>query len=387
MFQVPVPVTPALALGTPPDLLRLLAVPIFAWAAYRDIRTRRVPNATWIPLFGLGIALLLWDGWLVAGASTYEQRLFGVRVAASLGIVAPLGYIFWRMGGFGGADAKAVIALAVLFPTYPVYYLPWDAWPSVRATLGVFSLTVLSNTVVLGALYPGVLAGRNLLAGRLSPAIFVGRPTSVERITDEYGRILETPEGLTRRGLDLDALRMYLRWRGTSLMEIRADPTRYRNPRSLPPESERNNPGDGSIGNPPVTDGESPGDTGRPGRTTDDTHNGSPGEESQEEIPRSQVATPAHDGDTLSPSMEPGETIEDTDRDDWGAKAFLEAVEGNAYGTTPAQLRSGLEVLVREDEVWITPGIPFVVPMFGGLVVALTFGDLLFAGLVAIGFT
>ena len=33
-----------------PDLLRLVAVPAFAWVAYRDIETRRVPNRTWYPL-------------------------------------------------------------------------------------------------------------------------------------------------------------------------------------------------------------------------------------------------------------------------------------------------------------------------------------------------
>jgi preflagellin peptidase FlaK len=35
--------------------------------------------------------------------------------------------------------------------------------------------------------------------------------------------------------------------------------------------------------------------------------------------------------------------------------------------------------------VWLTPGIPFILPMFAGLVVALTYGDLLFALLSAFG--
>jgi len=48
----------------------------------------------------------------------------------------------------------------------------------------------------------------------------------------------------------------------------------------------------------------------------------------------------------------------------------------NAYGTTPETLRDGLAVLTSEDTVWMTPGTPFLVPMFGGLV-ALVYGDLL----------
>lgn len=46
-------------LGSIPDLLRLVAVPVFGWAAYRDVKTRRVPNRTWTPLAALAVLLLL----------------------------------------------------------------------------------------------------------------------------------------------------------------------------------------------------------------------------------------------------------------------------------------------------------------------------------------
>jgi preflagellin peptidase FlaK len=44
-------------------------------------------------------------------------------------------------------------------------------------------------------------------------------------------------------------------------------------------------------------------------------------------------------------------------------------------------------VLVEPDRecVWLTPGIPFLLPMFGGLVVGLAYGDLLFALLSVLG--
>jgi len=107
-------------LGSAPDLLRLLAVPVFGWAAWRDIRTRRVPNRTWLPLLVLGTVTLAWEGWLVYNGSTpmyvNEQRYL-FRVAFSLGFLVPLSYGFWWIGGFGGADAKALIVLALLFPT------------------------------------------------------------------------------------------------------------------------------------------------------------------------------------------------------------------------------------------------------------------------------
>ena len=97
-----------------PDLLRLVAVPVLGWAALRDVRTRRVPNRAWLPLVVAGVVALAWDAVLVAGGRAWP--LFAVRVGLSLGLVAPLGYLFWRLGGFGGADAKAVMTLALVFP-------------------------------------------------------------------------------------------------------------------------------------------------------------------------------------------------------------------------------------------------------------------------------
>ncbi|MFB6304080.1 MAG: A24 family peptidase C-terminal domain-containing protein, partial [Haloferacaceae archaeon] len=71
--------------------------------------------------------------------------------------------------------------------------------------------------------------------------------------------------------------------------------------------------------------------------------------------------------------------------DPWAAERFLDEIEGSAYGTTPETLREGLETVVERDTVWISPGIPFLVPTFGGLVVGLTYGDVLFGFLSAAG--
>ncbi|MFB6128943.1 MAG: prepilin peptidase, partial [Halorhabdus sp.] len=329
-------------------LLRLLVVPVLGWAAWRDVRTRRVPNRTWLPLFALGVVLLVWDAWLVwTDGLVVDPRvlaptpaLFVFQVAFSLGLLVPLAYAFWWMGGFGGADAKALIVLAVLFPTYPTYLVADLALPAIRPSVGVFALTILSNAVLVGLAYPLALAVRNALAGHVGKAMVIGRPIAAERAVEEYGRLLETPAGFTRRGLDLDALRMYLTWRGLSLSELRADPDAYRDPASLPEDP--NDPGDGSI---------PPGGTGA--------------------YDTAEESTPRPDGGAVA--------------DPWGADAFFEDIEHSAYGTTPAELREGLDVLAESDTVWITPGIPFLVPMFGGLVVSLLVGDVLFWLLDAVG--
>ena len=332
-------------LASTPDLLRLVAVPVLGWAAWRDVQTRRVPNRTWYPLAALALVLLVWEG---ATAWAAGDRLFFLQVAISVGFVVPLATAFWYLGSFGGADAKAFYVLALLFPAYPVFYLPWAALPLEPTPVGVFSLTVISNTVVVGVAYPLAVALGNLLRGHVAWPMLVGKPVRWDEVTDEYGMLMETPDGFTRGGLDLDALRMYLRWRGESLATLRRDPETHADPASLPDEP--NPPGDGGLATDRdlATDGGASAD----GAVAD-------------------AVTAADHGGTDDP---------------WGAAAFLEDVEGSAYGTTPERLRAGLEVLVAEETVWISPGIPFIVPMFVGLLVSLTYGDVLYALLAALGF-
>ena len=332
------------------DALRLAVVPVFVWAAYRDVRTRRVPGRTWYPLVALGAALLVVEAAIALGDPATRTR-FLVRAGLSLGFVVPLAYLFWRIAGFGGADAKAVMTLALLFPAAPRYLttarpqslgVP-GSLPVVEAQTGVFAFTVLTNAVVAGAVYPFALVARNAVRGDRSPIMFLGRPVAVERLPERYGRLLERADGSAGRGLDLDALRMYLRWRGLALADLRADPERYRDPASLPDSPD--DPGDGAV-----TDG---GNAGDPGAEDD--------------------AARAGDGES--------ETAEAYD-DPWGAAAFLEDIEGTAYGTSAADLRDGLELVANAERVWVSPGLPFMVPLCLGLLVGLTYGDV-FVGLLS----
>ncbi|MEY7852093.1 A24 family peptidase C-terminal domain-containing protein [Natrarchaeobius sp. A-rgal3] len=323
-----------------PDLLRLVAVPVFAWVAVRDIKTRRVSSGVWIPLASLGGLLLVWDGWRAwnAGGFVWTHE-FLLPAAISLGFVVPIGYLFWWFGGFGGADAKALMVIALLFPTLPTYAIGSWTFPVAPTPVGALSFTILTNAVVVGIAIPIVLALRNAAAGRIAPVMVVGWPIPWDRVPTTHGTLLETPTGLTRRGLDLDALRMYLRWRGLSLEDVREHPDRYRDPATVPEDP--NPPTDGAVTATVRSDGGS--------------------QEFTEDAP--------------SPLEDAGETP--TYDDPWGAETFLSEIDGSAYGTTPAELREGLEVLAESETVWISPGTPFLVPVFVGMVIALTYGDLL----------
>ncbi len=320
-----------------PDLLRLLAVPVFGWIALRDYRTRRVPGKIWYPLLGLGAVALVWDVVIVLDEPFALRRVL-LWTAVSVGLLVPVAYLFRRFGAFGGADAKAIAVIAVLFPTYPTFEVLGTLLPVIVPNLPVFSLSILVDAMLVGALYPAALAVRNAAAGHHSVAMFVGVPASPDALLTTHGKLLETTEGFTLSGLDLDALRMYLRWRDLALQDLREHPEVFRRPSTIP-------------GNPsPPTDG-----------AVDPDVDPEPGG---------------------APAASFGG---DRQNDTWGAATFLDSIEGSAYGTTPETLRAGLDLLVERERVWLSPGIPFLVPLFGGIVIALTVGDILFVVLSVLG--
>ena len=427
----------ALGVASFTDLLRLLVVPAFAWAAYRDVRTRRLPNWLWPPLVFLGLIALGLD--VFTRLPLADDQLFLVQVGFALGFLLPFAFVAYWFRAFGGADAKAIATLAVVFPVTPVYRLPATAvatlppevvtrlprlsLPLFPSVLGVTAMAVLTNAVVVAFGYVVWLTLRNLAAGRLSLAMVLGRPTPVTAVTDHHGTLLVTDGWLPRTGLDLDALRMYLRWRGCTLAELRADRT-LRNPDTV---TETFDPTDGARHRDPewprLRDG-GPGGDDRPGSDrsdastpeTDSADDPIPpdewagtgfvpaevrrvdGGESQQtaapdtgtpdsdEMSASDSETADSDDETTPPDDETTPTDRGSERDPWAAAAFLDDIDGSAYGTTPEQLRSGLESLTTAETVWISPGLPFVVPLFGGLVVALTLGDVVTVALRAVGF-
>ncbi|USZ77699.1 prepilin peptidase [Halorussus vallis] len=341
-----------------PDLLRLLAVPVFGWAAWRDVETRRIPNRTWYPLAALALVLLAWDGWRAWTGQFGGFEPFAIRVTVSLGFVAPLVVVFWWFRAFGGADAKAFLVVAALFPVFPSYQVLGWGLPYQQTPLGVFSLTILTNTVLVGALYPLTLATTNAVAGRFSTMMAVGKPIRWDAVPRAHGRLLETTGGMDRNGVDLDALRMYLRWRGLTLADVRERTDRFRDPASLP--ANPNPAGDGAVARDRAV-AEAEGDV-RARENSD--------------------AEPRADGNGVGETLPAGDVPDD---DPWGAARFLADIDHGAYGTTPESLREGLDVLATEERVWVSPGIPFIVPLFVGLVVSLTYGDMLFTGLQLLG--
>jgi preflagellin peptidase FlaK len=76
----------------------------------------------------------------------------------NVGLSFAVAFLLFYAGLFGGADGKALIGIAFLFPRPPSIILGWGF----RPLLPFFFLTILSNALILTVLVPLVLLLRNL---------------------------------------------------------------------------------------------------------------------------------------------------------------------------------------------------------------------------------
>ncbi|MES2154001.1 MAG: prepilin peptidase [bacterium] len=144
-----------------------VAISMLGGAAVLDLRTRRVPNRYWFPFVAIAGALLLAE---FAWTLPVDRRETIVYDAMAIGLVAFF-YLVWRLRLFGGADAKALMVLAVLEPRPVVGGLP------VPPALGTLALASIA-----GALVPVVFLLWNAGHGRFRlPAAFLAVPMELGR--------------------------------------------------------------------------------------------------------------------------------------------------------------------------------------------------------------
>lgn len=221
----------------------LAAIAVLCLASARDLRTRRVSNTFWIGLSVLGIVLLplriinddapieyslilipvfaiLSDVFLdLDGDSTFSRYFpmlkYGVALAATTALgmvwidekyfqpllaipvvmmVIVLMYMFDLIRG--GADAKALISLTVLFPAYPVVAgFPLIAANETLQIIFPFSLSVLVNAAILVVFLPIVFLAKNLARGDVRfPQAFAGYRMDIDRVAGKHVWLMERIE-------------------------------------------------------------------------------------------------------------------------------------------------------------------------------------------------
>jgi preflagellin peptidase FlaK len=127
---------------------------ILIYASWSDFKTREVSNRVWVIYAPIALGLSLAE-FLLFDSS--KLLLFG----ASVGFTIGLAFLLFYSGGFGGADSKALMCIAVALPFAPTAFTPvLGISPTSQY---IFPLTIFSNGVLFAATTGIYMIFRNLI--------------------------------------------------------------------------------------------------------------------------------------------------------------------------------------------------------------------------------
>jgi preflagellin peptidase FlaK len=149
---------------------------LLAYASYTDIKTRRAPNILWVIMAVVGVILLLIQ-YLDGGFPHIWYLVF-------IPIMIALMYLFFQMRLlFGGADAKALMALAILVPIQPILGEQLPIWNSFMPG----SWIIFANATILFLFIPISLLIYNIGKRNLQfPHSLLGYVISVEKAKQKF---------------------------------------------------------------------------------------------------------------------------------------------------------------------------------------------------------
>jgi preflagellin peptidase FlaK len=232
------------------DIARIAAVLIFfVFASISDWRTRKVDNTTWIILGAIAFGLfwldlmddplisqslllptlflfvdIFWDrkkeirtltgsvgailnvlsfSWIayvaysvLSGTTEWNENISGPMIAFAMVVVFELFYMLDVIKG--GADAKAVICLAVLFPLYPdvVNGLPLiNPANAAVPDFFTFSLSVLFVGALISLVMPFYFLARNIGSGKkIGGRSFLGFTLPINKVEGQFVWLIEWVE-------------------------------------------------------------------------------------------------------------------------------------------------------------------------------------------------
>jgi preflagellin peptidase FlaK len=148
---------------------------LLAYASYTDIKTRRAADILWV-IMGIIGAILLIIQYLGEGFPNLWYLIF-------IPIMIVLMYAFFQMRLlFGGADAKALMALAILVPIQPLIG-SFPLWPSYLPG----SWSIFANAIILFLFIPLSLLLFNIAKRNLRfPHCLLGYVISVEKAKQTF---------------------------------------------------------------------------------------------------------------------------------------------------------------------------------------------------------
>lgn len=189
-------------------------MPFLLYSCYSDLNSRRVSNKVWKYMLASGSGFVFYEIFTDGLSYLIPLLLSGVLVFTAV-------YLLFQFGAFGGGDAKGLIVLSILFPSYPVFSFSEKIYPLLGVPpIGLFTFTVLGNALLVTTLVPLGMFGYNLL--HFSPEMiknplymFIGYRTEISSLKykkhlsllekfelDESGSLKKK---FVRAGLNFDA--------------------------------------------------------------------------------------------------------------------------------------------------------------------------------------
>ncbi len=200
------------------DLARTtLALLFLLYSSWSDWKTREVSDSVWLLFAPTAFALTFVE------LFRYESSIM-LFYGISFGLTAVFAIILFYSGGFGGADAKALMCLALVLPFYPKSLLTPILGEISLISQILFPMTVFSNAVLLAAAAAVYMllynvfwhkrtgkkifeeGYRNESLGRKILVLITGYKVSVERLKEKWHLypledVEETPEKEFKRKL------------------------------------------------------------------------------------------------------------------------------------------------------------------------------------------
>lgn len=137
------------------------ALAVLVYASISDFKSREVSNWVWVTAYPAGFAMTIVA--LALGTLSLEPAVFSAAISLILG------FVLLHFGFYGGADAKALILVALTLPAYPTAFKPHVGNVAFPPVLAIFM-----NSTILSMSYPlsvfalnvrDVLKGKKIFEG------------------------------------------------------------------------------------------------------------------------------------------------------------------------------------------------------------------------------
>jgi preflagellin peptidase FlaK len=201
------------------DIIRLITgIIILFYASYTDIKTRRASNMLWIIMGVIG-AILLLAQYFTTGFQNLFYLLF---IPIMIGLV----YVLYQVRLiFGGADAKALMAIAILVPIEPAL----DLIPIWKGGIMPFSWSIFSNSLIIFVFIPISIFIFNISKKNIEfPYAFLGYKMNIQKAKEKFvwplERLVDGKRKFIYMPKDFDAEKEYSEFEKNNITKIWVTP-------------------------------------------------------------------------------------------------------------------------------------------------------------------